>query len=337
MASIYKRNGTYYVKYYHNGKACRKSLQTTNRDVAKKLLRKIEDELDMVKAGMIDKPIDPAQAFKSFLEMKSRTIKPQIVTRYKQLWSNVETFLLERQIDYLNELSSAMVSEYISWRKAAPKTVQEELRILKAVLNWLVEEGDLRISPVTKWERLKTLPKEPDKAGGYSRSEVDKILEYFKDHPAGPSIHFLAYTGARRGEMESVKVKDIDLVAGTIKLLSEKTATNPSNQFRIVEVHDQLRPVLVKAVSGKKPEDHVFPDTNSHRPAWLTQLLETACRKIGIQYRRIHGLRHFWITSMLTAGTPVAIVMKMCGHNNISTTMKYLHIGNEHRGWINKI
>ncbi len=337
MASIYKRNGIYYIKYYQNGRACRTSLNTSNKDVAKKLLRNIEDDLDKVRAGMIDKPIEPTHAFESFIKMKSRTIKPQIVTRYRQLWSNIEAFLVEQKVDYLNSLNSSMVSEYTAWRKASPKTIKEELRILKALLNWLLENGELRTLPVTKWEKMKTLPKQPARSGGYSKIEVEKILEYFKDHPAGPSIFFLAYTGARRGEMEAVKATDIDLVAGTIRILSEKTATNPSNQFRIVEIHENLRPVLFEAMKNKKPDEFIFPDTKKHRPAWLTQLLETACRKIGIQYRRIHGLRHFWITSMLTAGTPVAIVMKMCGHNNISTTMKYLHIGNEHRGWVNKI
>ncbi len=337
MACLLKRNGVFYLKYYQNGKIVRQSLKTKSKDVAKKILRRFEDDFDKVKAGLIDAAITPTQAFENYMEIKSRTVKPQVTVRYKQLWSALESYMYDKQINYINDLSSTIVSGYISWRKVSPKTIKEELRLLKSIIAWLVEEGHLKSSPVSKFPILKTPPKDPDRIGSYTTEEVNMILEHFKDHPAGTALAFLRYTGARRGEMETLKVKDVDLSALTIKLLTPKTSTNASDQYRLVEIHKDLLGILRREMDGKQPEDFIFPNTCQHRPAWLTQLLETACRKLKIPYRRIHGLRHFWVTSMLTSGAPLSIVMKMAGHKNISTTQKYLHLGNENKGWINRI
>ncbi|MBF0503443.1 MAG: hypothetical protein HQM09_25235, partial [Candidatus Riflebacteria bacterium] len=181
----------------------------------KKLLRQFEDHHDKVKAGLIDASIIPGKAFDRYIEIKARTIKPQAELRYRQLWVGIEKFLQEKEISYLNDLNSTIVSEYLSWRKASAKTMQEELRLLKAVLIWLVEQENLKSMPVARWPTLKTAPKNPDSIGGYTKDDVEKIIEHFKDHVAGSAITLLAFTGARRGSMESLKVKDVDRAAGT--------------------------------------------------------------------------------------------------------------------------
>lgn len=336
MASIFQRyGGIYYLQYYLNGVLKRKSLGTKNKDAAKKLLRQFEDHSEQVNLGLIDAAIVPAKAFEKYL--LGKTIKSNVVTRYRQMWRWVEAYLAKRQIQHLNDLTSSIVAEYPNWRDCSRKTTREELRLLKSVVAWLVDNGHLRTSPVGTWPKVKTPTKKPETIGSYSKIEVDQILEHFKNHPGGSALTFLAFSGARRGEMEALVVADVDLAAGQIILLSGKTATMTSNQRRLVEIHPRLFPVLKTAVQGKGPKEPVFSETRKHRPAWLTQLLETACRHLKIQYRRVHGLRHFWITSMLSAGVPLAVVMKMAGHSNLSTTQKYLHLGDEHRGWVGRI
>ncbi len=336
MASL-KQNkyGVFYVQYYTEKGQKRKSLGTKNREIAKRLLRQFENNYDLVKGGLIDADIPPAKAFEKYLQGKA--IKPQVATRYRQLWRWIDGFLKERSVYRLNDLSGIIVSEYPNWRNAAKKTVQEELRILKSIMTWLTENGYLRVNPVNVWPKVKTTTKKPETIGSYSKPEVEMILDHFKDHPAGGALTFLAYTGARRSEMEALRVADVNLDKGVVRITSEKTATMTSNQLRYVEIHPKIFVLLKNRITGKLPGDPVFPETRQHRPAWLTQLLETACRHLKIQYRRIHGLRHYWITSMLSAGVPLAIVMKMAGHSNLSTTQKYLHLGEQHQGWVERI
>ena len=121
------------------------------------------------------------------------------------------------------------------------------------------------------------------------------------------------------------RVKAGDFRDRFVRLESRKTAKNPSDQHRMVELHPRLKKELAPLLFRLGPGELLFPwiKEDNHD---LVKVLARACKRRGYQYRRVHGLRHAWITEMLRAGVPVPIVMKMAGHTQLATTMRYLDL-----------
>ncbi len=338
MSSLITRNGVWYLTYYIDGKQVWKSLKTKDKASAKVLRRKFDAEFDQVKSGITPGKVRITDAFDMFLARKKTVVKPNTLVRYQQSLANIRGFCDHAGLSNINDLQPRHVNDYLAFRKKrATKTICEELLVLKGVISMLIEDGLLSTSPIRKWPRLKTTTTTPDRIGSYTAEEIGKLKTYFKNLPTWDIFLFMLYTGCRRGEMAALRNGDINIAENYIRLPNLKTATGVSNQFRTIEIHPELLPAI-KSRSQGKTTDLVFPEVLDNVTSWLTKIVMKACRVTGITYKRLHGLRHTFISSLLNNGVAVRAVQAMVGHQNIQTTMRYSHISqDEMRGKINKL
>ncbi len=140
----------------------------------------------------------------------------------------------------------------------------------------------------------------------------------------------LAYSsGLRVSEVVAMKTKNIDESRMCILIEQAK-----GKKDRMVN----LSPVLLVMLREYKnkyqplPHGYLFPGQYKDEPystRSMQLVLSAAKEKAGIIKKgSVHALRHSFATHLLDRGTDVTIIMKLMGHNDIKTTLRYLHVTN---------
>lgn len=302
-------------------------------DACRLLYGKFPDEITRPVPGTSVSASEVADQIERFLIQKKPDIKPQTHLRYRQHAMYLNAFFAERNITSFGQINAALLRDYKAVRNEAGrsnKTIKEELNFLKALITRLVNDDYLEISPVKlgQWPEFKRIPAKPERIGYYTAEEAGKLLEYFRHHPDRGFFDFLItafLTGARLGELMGLQVWDIDFQAGAIRLCNNKTMTSAKNVYRYMPIHEDLMPVLRSRVKNCLPAAYLFQDVRSHAINYARKHLVRACRKLGIQYKRIHGTRHTFATLLLNSGATLSEVGETLGHTDLKTTEIYNH------------
>lgn len=343
MSCIYRheRTGVWYLQYRCAGRNIKRSLHTRDRKAAEAEQAR-HDAMDTL--NMISPPPPPtpdiAVALGEWLESKRSFLAPRTFRRY---WFGV-TELVKHFKGEIGKLTRNDVNAFVDKRHAqgrSNKTILDDLNCLSQCIKWLVEDERLERDPIVRWPKLKRIPVHPDRLASYSATEAAALIA---DAYAGTRNQFpqewgdwlmvLAYTGCRDGEVKLMRVADVLLERNMIAIRCKKTNTRPENTYRHVEIHSKLLPVLLRRIEGKTPGAFLFAQ---HHPDTLRVWLHQACKRLGIQYRRLHGFRHSFVTRLAEAGGAVGVISKVVGHSTIATTLRYTHIQDGTLGVVGKL
>ena len=130
-------------------------------------------------------------------------------------------------------------------------------------------------------------------------------------------------TAMRRGEIFKMKWRDVDFTKNEISIPQTNTKTENS---RTVGMIPRLAEELEKLwdVSPQDKDALVFGITDTIKTAWKTD-----CRLADVKDFRFHDCRHTATTRMIASGSPHTEVMKITGHSQIKTFLRYLNITSE--------
>jgi integrase len=121
-------------------------------------------------------------------------------------------------------------------------------------------------------------------------------------------------TGLRCNELRTLSWEDIDMATRVINVRSYNTKTQKARKVGMTaRVYDEL----VKLGPGT---GRLFTWTTVRRS------FNTARTRAGIKDLRFHDLRHTATTRMIRAGIPHTEVMKITGHTQIKTFLRYLNL-----------
>lgn len=234
------------------------------------------------------------------------------------------------------KLSQISYLDLEDWRKKRMETptkagkpraagsVNGELAVFSHMMSKAVEWGMLETSPFKKGKRL--MLKCDNRRDRYlSELEIEALLMECPRHLR--CIVQVAYlTGMRREELLSLKWDQVR--GGFIHLDGSITK---SGKARKIPIGDRLDRVFkeVRRENQLKSE-FVFCDPQGRRFKEVKRSFQGACRRAGIENFRFHDLRHTFASHLVMKGASLKAVQELLGHADLSMTMRYSHLSQEH-------
>ncbi|MCI0729654.1 MAG: tyrosine-type recombinase/integrase [Chloroflexi bacterium] len=203
----------------------------------------------------------------------------------------------------------------------AKATLSSRLQAAKTFLNWCVARGYMERSPAAHLRRIR-----------YGRSEkvmrpsdLSKMLAEVQDSPRDRAlIMFIADTGARAGEVATLKLEDLNLENCEAKV-------NGKTDTRLVDFTLETAEAL-RAWLAERPEcdnNRVFVGTfRNHRgrplqPGGITQLLARVGERAGTTGpRNPHAIRHL-VGQHYVDNENLVIAQEKLGHSDIAITAEF--------------
>lgn len=232
----------------------------------------------------------------------------------------------------------------------SPLTIRTYHRLISSILSKAVKWGYLQNNVAVNAE----LPKLTQHEAEYlDEDEAKRLLDLLRDEPIKYSapITFDLLSGLRRGELCGLRWQDIDFDNETIQVRETRAYVSGKGVIRDTPKNaSSKRPlrlsssvfVLLRNYQAwqneqedkcgskwKNKDGHIFTNETGSPiyPDRLTRWFREFTTKHGFEMKKIHGLRHSFASLMISAGTPLVVVSKRLGHNQVSTTSNiYSHM-----------
>ena len=211
----------------------------------------------------------------------------------------------------------------------ANRSVNRKVASLKAYYRFLVKSDQLQSTPLANHKSLKIKKKIQIP---FSEEEITDVIssiepDSFKSSRNITIVSMFYATGIRRAELIGIKLQDVDLENGLIKVLGKR------NKERYVP----LLPELVRylrlylefrgAVDIKNIKDFFITEKGD-------KIYETLVYRIINNYfseasnkvkKSPHILRHSFATHLLAHGANLNSVKELLGHSSLAATQVYTH------------
>jgi len=330
MAKIRKRGNSYQIDYIDpNGKRIRETFKK-KKDAEAELGKRVSL---IGEHRYLDIKKDYTTTFKELLDKYEENFRDQLSFH---TWKR---FCIKRFKDYFGEATRLDNIRYVdletyrNYLKQKPNqhgrvraiaSVNREISCLHHIFIKGVEWEMIERNPFDKGKSL--LMKENNKRFRYlSEDEIATLLDKCIHDYTKDIIVTVLNTGMRRQEVLSLKWVQIK---GEFIYLSE-TKTNESRQIPVNDDLAELFQSIRKRVQLRS--EYVFCDAKGKPFNDIKTSFKASLRRAGIEDFRFHDLRHTFASHFVMRGGSLKELQEILGHKNITMTMRYAHLSQEHK------
>lgn len=261
--------------------------------------------------------------------LAARRASPATIDTYSTAVGQLADYLAangmpDRATTVRREHIEAFVTDLLEHK--APATAHNRYRGCQAFFSWLVEEGEIRASPM---ERMKP-PKLPEAPPPVLRdAELRRLLtacerdRTFNGRRDEAVLRVFVDTGTRRAEVLGLRLEDVDLDQGLLKVVGKGSRTRlvaiGANTIRALDRFlrqrakrpDAGEPWLWLGRKGRLGE------------TGLAQLIRDRGQQAGLPGLHPHLFRHAYAHAMLAAGMQESDLMAIAGWKSPEMLRRY--------------
>ena len=291
------------------------------------------------------------EEFLKYLEFERRA-SPNTRAAYGRDLRLFEGFLGKRGIFVASEVTEADVSAFVAslYLECSKATAARKLSSVKSFFKYLVRKEALDKSPaelvpsprldkrlpvVLTVEEAEALVEAPKREAAKAAGTVLRDLAI---------LELLYSSGMRVSELTGIDLKDLDLEAGTVRVLGK------GGKERLCMVGKPAMGALEKYIDSERgpalgpggPDSARGPDgaRGSNNEALFVssrnnRLSPRAVQRLLRKYTKLgdisklptpHTLRHSFATHLLDAGVDLRTIQELLGHESLSTTQRYTSV-----------
>lgn len=273
-------------------------------------------------------------AFKDYLQLEKK-YSPHTVNAYLNDINFFESFNKNQfQQDTIDQANYSQIRTWIVSLvdgNISNVSVNRKMQSLKAFYKFLLKTKQIEVSPLLKHKALKT-PKTLQIP--FSEKEVEDVLSQMQN-PVGFEetrdkliIDLFYTTGIRRTELIHLKMANVNLSNGTIKVLGKRNKERILPLLPIVSGQLNLylneRTHLEKVIDG----DFFFITKKGLKlnDSFVYRLINTYFSTVSEKVKKSpHILRHTFATHLLNNGADLNSVKELLGHSSLASTQIYTH------------
>lgn len=273
-------------------------------------------------------------------QARLRKYSEKTISSYRMSLNHFAQYLDLHQIKDIRQIDLEVLNLYKKHLLEEPytlETVHLKLRAMKRLFEYLEKTCQLLVNPCERFIMPSVGARLPKNI--LTQDEVQKILSYPNTSLAigirdRAILELLYSTGPRLSECLNMKVYDIDLEGGHLRINQGK-----GSKDRIVplgrkacqwlrEYLNKVRPFYLKR--AQEPDERslwIGQEGRSLSPLWLNRLLNQYAQKAGIAKPvTVHTFRRTLATHMLNAGAHPYYIQQLLGHRHMDTLSRYIKL-----------
>ena len=320
----YSSNGVYYARVKFSGKEIRRSLETTDRDIARRELARFKGEQRQIDRSQGKLTVSELcdRFLKTIQHQKPKTVaqKTLIVQRIKHDWPT-------GALTQVAKVRPSDVDLWLSRYSFGSSSRNLHIAAVRALFAMALRDNSIGHSPADHLcyvKREKPIRKTP------SFEEFKAIVADIRSQQfnadadeSADFVEFIGLAGLGQAEASALCVSDIDWQRETITTFRHKTNTGFA-----IPVYPQVRELLWRrcSVLNGGADDYVFKIADAKKA------IAGACRRLGLPRYSHRSFRRMFITRAIERGVDVKVIADWQGHKDGGKLIldTYSHVNRAH-------